>query len=313
MEEQKDVDNNKDIDNDNFPPELNTENSNLNNQISKEKKIDGKIALNNLMERNNGYLQIYNLLYGIKNKDEEKRNNTNQKKQIKQINNRTDYNPIISNMEALRKSKKSKLYDYKISMLYGRIQYLQKQSNRRAKSIYKYPYQNNDKTNYYLNTAYNNYDNIDNSTPFQKYKFETQNSNIENQPLKVYKNSFNKNININQSQNNNILFSYKNTFTNPNLLNPLDSIDNWINREKLYQKNSFYHEKTNEINNLVNHTRNNKNENQRYFKFPIYNSYDNLHFNNYSGDYFKKELNRFSSLLRSTDNNRRNLKKNLIV
>ena len=48
MEEQKDVDNNKDIDNDNFPSELNIENSNLNNQIIKEKKIDEKITKNNI-------------------------------------------------------------------------------------------------------------------------------------------------------------------------------------------------------------------------------------------------------------------------
>ena len=309
MEEEKDVDNNKNTDNNNFPQELNTEKSNLNNQTNKEKKIDGKIALNNLMERNKGYLQIYNLLYGIKNKNEEKRNNTTQKKQTKQKNNRPEYNPIVSNMEALRKSQKSKLYDYKISMLYGRIQSLQKESNRRAKSIYKYPNKNNDKKNSLLNTAYNNNDDIYKSTPFQKYKFETKN-NIEIQPLKLYKNFFNKNNNFyqNNNNNNNNLLSYKYTFTSPNLLNPLDSIDNWINREKLYQKNSFYNEKTNEINNLVNNTRN-TNENQRYFKFPIYNSYDNLNFNNYSGDYFKKELNRFSSLLRSTDNNRRILKK----
>ena len=311
MEEQKDVANNKDIDNNNYSPELNTENNNLNNQTSKEKKIDGKIALNNLMERNKGYMQIYNLLYGIKNQKEEKRNNTTQKNQIKQINksNRAEYNPIVSNMEALRKSQKSKFYDYKISMLYGRIQALQKESNRRTKSIYKYPYQNNDKKNYYLKTDYNNYDNIYKITPFQKYKFEIQNNNIENQPLKLYKNSFNIKNSFEKNQNNNNLFNNKYTSTYPNLSHPLDSIDNWINREKLFQKNSFYNEKTNEINNLVNNTRNNKSENQRYYKFPVYNSYDNLNFNNYSGDYFKKELNRFSSLLRSTDYNRRSLKK----
>ncbi len=63
MEEQNDMDNN-------FIPEYNNDNyednnmNDNNNNIPLENKIDGKIALNNLMEINEGYKQIYNILFG---------------------------------------------------------------------------------------------------------------------------------------------------------------------------------------------------------------------------------------------------------
>ena len=317
MEEQNEQ---NDIDN-NFIPEYNNENYeenelNVNNNLLNENKMDGKIALNNLMERNKGYKQIYNLLYGKgQNKNEESkeeiRQRTNQRKQTSQTS-KTDYNYLIQNMDNLRRNKQSKILDNKLTKLYNKINYLNK-SSRRPKSFSKYSVKENilnfQKEN--LNDSLFNNENKQNKTPFRIYYKEFPKKSIE-QPFKLYKNNLNSNdynsVNLKTNINN-----YKNTITYPDYLS-FDHIDNWINNEKRMQNSNFYTDKRCEISNLVSFTRNNENdkEKKRFFHFNAYEGIKRNNNNYYSGDYFRSELNRFTSLLnRNSNNNNRRSKNNM--
>ena len=325
MEEQKEPEEQNeqnDIDN-NYIPEYNNENYeendlNMNDNISNENKMDGKIALNNLMERNKGYKQIYNLLYGKgENKNEESkeeiRQRKNQRKQTFQTT-KTDYYTFIKNMDNLRRNKQSKILDNKMAMLYNKINSLNNKSSRRPKSFSKYPVKENilnfQKEN--LNNNFLNNENKQNKTPFKIY-FNEFSKNPNEQPFKLYKNNLNSNdfnsLNLKFHINND-----KNTITYPDYFS-FDHIDNWINNEKRIQNSNFYTDKRSEISNLVSFTRNNENDKdkKRFFHF---NSYEGIKRNNndyYSGDYFKSELNRFTSLLNRNNNNKRKFKNNLIV
>ena len=314
MEEQNEMDNN-------FIPEYNNDNyednnmNDNNNNIPLENKIDGKIALNNLMERNEGYKQIYNILFGKEvNKNEEnkfeikrtsKRNNT-----YKSL--RTDFKPIITNKEIIRRNNKSKKYDYKMEMLYGKIHSLQKEY-KRPKSMSKYPIKQ--KMLSFKRENFQIDENKKEKTPFQFYYNEFK-KEINEEPLKINKSSFNK-IEIKKPNFN----FYKNTISydnnNNNNYMTFDNVDNWINNEKRIQRNSFYFDKRSEISNLVSYTRNNENFNSsNRNKFPKLNFNEGINGKNnkyYSSDYFMNELNRFSSLLKGTNDNKKKMKNNFII
>ncbi len=241
---------------------------------------------------------------------EEIRQRKNQRKQTFQTT-KTDYNTLIKNMDILRRNKQSKILDNKISILYNKINSLNK-SSRRPKSFSKYSVKENllnfQKEN--LNDSLFNNENKQNKTPFRIYYKEFPKKSIE-QPFKLYKNNLNSNdynsVNLKTNINN-----YKNTITYPDYLS-FDHIDNWINNEKRMQNSNFYTDKRCEISNLVSFTRNNDNNNDKK-KFLHFNSYEGIKRNNndyYSGDYFRSELNRFTSLLNRNNNNKRRSNNNL--
>ena len=288
--------NNKDMNNNNMN---NNDINGNNNPINIENKIDRKMALDNLMKRNEGYKHIYDILNG--NIQTKERKNKKKKQTFK--TSRTEYDIGISNLDMLRRNNKSKLYDYKIEMLYGKILSLQKESARRPNSISKYPEKIK---NYDYNQNMNKIKK--GKTPFQIYYNEFQNQ-VNEVPLKLSKNTFRKNV-FYPIENKRKYNNYKNVVTYPDDLGSFEHIDKWIDKEKRIQRNNFYSDKKSEISNLLSFTRNNDNKNKN-FKLPIFHSFEGnqKNINYYSGDFFKNELNKFSSLLRSSDYDKKSKKK----
>ena len=242
-------------------------------------------SLNDKIDKKKRYQDIYDLLYGINNKNWEEKIE-GKKLKNKSISHRKYKITNINNFNVLGKNKqKSTIYDDKISLLYDKIYSLQKKSLKKIN--FQIPIKSNNTIlmNQHQNKNekidFNNNNKLNIKSQFQKYSFDNNKKNLNHQPYKLFKYKMNIYDPILTYESNN----YSNRNSNYNTIN---------NVQRVKPKN-FLMDKRNEIRDLLNF--NNINTNH-YRNINVYNSFDKK---KYSGNYFANELKRFTYILNNSE------------
>ena len=242
-------------------------------------------SLNDKIDKKKRYQDIYDLLYGINNKNEEEKIEGKKLKK-KSISHRKYKITNLNNFNVLGKNKqKSTIYDDKISLLYDKIYSLQKKSLKKIN--FQIPIKSNNTIlmNQHQNKNekidFNNNNKLNIKSQFQKYSFDNSKKNLNHQPYKLFKHKMNIYDPILTYESNN----YSNRNSNYNTIN---------NVQRVKPKN-FLMDKRNEIRDLLNF--NNINTNH-YRNINVYNSFDKK---KYSGNYFANELKRFTYILNNSE------------
>ncbi len=240
---------------------LRSEKNNFDNILIRNKKVltyleskykNGKEILDNLIQRNKKYKDIYNLLT-LKSNNENNENKLKGKRILSEPkNNKINFNEINSNLINNKDFHlKTQEHMEQIKNLYNEIQLLQNINKKQNKySFINLKNNNNNRNN---STKKNIFDSLNIKTSFE---------NID-KPLKTNK----SNINL-ISKNNTLIQLKKINFSQKNLLNSslpkkikkkLDENDIkiWINNEKFgLNYNNFYDEKISNKSNIMSFTRN---------------------------------------------------------
>ena len=240
---------------------LRSEKNNFDNILIRNKKVltyleskykNGKEILDNLIQRNKKYKDIYNLLT-LKSNNENNENKLKGKRILSEPkNNKINFNETNSNLINNKDFHlKTQEHMEQIKNLYNEIQLLQNINKKQNK--------------YSFINLKNNNNNRNNSTKkiiFDSLNIKTSFENID-KPLKTNK----SNINL-ISKNNTLIQLKKINFSQKNLLNSslpkkikkkLDENDIkiWINNEKFgLNYNNFYDEKISNKSNIMSFTRN---------------------------------------------------------
>ena len=239
---------------------LRSEKNNFDNILIRNKKVltyleskykNGKEILDNLIQRNKKYKDIYNLLT-LKSNNENNENKLKGKRILSEPkNNKINFNETNSNLINNKDFHlKTQEHMEQIKNLYNEIQLLQNINNKKNKYNFVNLKSNNNRNN---STKKNIFDSLNIKTSFE---------NID-KPLKTNK----SNINL-ISKNNTLIQLKKINFSQKNLLNSslpkkikkkLDENDIkiWINNEKFgLNYNNFYDEKISNKSNIMSFTRN---------------------------------------------------------
>ena len=240
---------------------LRSEKNNFDNILIRNKKVltyleskykNGKEILDNLIQRNKKYKDIYNLLT-LKSNNENNENKLKGKRILSEPkNNKINFNETNSNLINNKDFHlKTQEHMEQIKNLYHEIQLLQNINKKQNKySFINLKNNNNNRNN---STKKNIFDSLNIKTSFE---------NID-KPLKTNK----SNINL-ISKNNTLIQLKKINFSQKNLLNSslpkkikkkLDENDIkiWINNEKFgLNYNNFYDEKISNKSNIMSFTRN---------------------------------------------------------
>ena len=240
---------------------LRSEKNNFDNILIRNKKVltyleskykNGKEILDNLIQRNKKYKDIYNLLT-LKSNNENNENKLKGKRILSEPkNNKINFNETNSNLINNKDFHlKTQEHMEQIKNLYNEIQLLQNINKKQNKySFINLKNNNNNRNN---STKKNIFDSLNIKTSFE---------NID-KPLKTNK----SNINL-ISKNNTLIQLKKINFSQKNLLNSslpkkikkkLDENDIkiWINNEKFgLNYNNFYDEKISNKSNIMSFTRN---------------------------------------------------------
>ena len=240
---------------------LRSEKNNFDNILIRNKKVltyleskykNGKEILDNLIQRNKKYKDIYNLLT-LKSNNENNENKLKGKRILSEPkNNKINFNETNSNLINNKDFHlKTQEHMEQIKNLYNEIQLLQNINKKQN----KYSFIN-------LKSNNNNRKNSSKKNIFDSLNIKTSFENID-KPLKTNK----SNINL-ISKNNTLIQLKKINFSQKNLLNSslpkkikkkLDENDIkiWINNEKFgLNYNNFYDEKISNKSNIMSFTRN---------------------------------------------------------
>ena len=241
---------------------LRSEKNNFDNILIRNKKVltyleskykNGKEILDNLIQRNKKYKDIYNLLT-LKSNNENNENKLKGKRILSEPkNNKINFNETNSNLINNKDFHlKTQEHMEQIKNLYNEIQLLQNINNKKNKYNFVNLKSNNNRNN--SSSKKNIFDSLNIKTSFE---------NID-KPLKTNK----SNINLINKNNNPLIQLKKVNFSQKNILNSSlpkkkvkkfdeNDIKRWINNEKYGLNNdNFYNEKILNKSNIMSFTRN---------------------------------------------------------